>query len=559
MLENSHTLDSDYIYKDFKELVVELGYFEKEELTESKPKLLQWLIPEIGSGGFPDRSIDKREAEYGTMIHSKMDIEANEKNKIKTLIEKMSIEEPEKGNVSEPVSSITQVNGIQQELDTKSDNTLSSGSTNVNLRNVKGSGSQMVFERVQESGVGYETVVKSGNVKYLHRYQGGQPYSSTEFYWGGETTTSTLGDAACGLFSCFNVLTGYGYEFDPAKDLAGYNWPATMDAVKNLMEEKEVPGQFIDNTDTAILDQALNEGRPAILLFAGDAVDNQGICWTTCGHFVALVGKDSAGNILTLDSAANCIERHDYPGTVDDMQPAFSPSAKIWIADEPPTGLKKGNGNPYEGYEGNEAVVSPVTGILMEYGTYDAESAQENRENIDLKYGGLLEGKEYQTVEKVITDPETGEETTTTEIVYPYDKVGYAVIKVLDAETYKKLESTVDNKWKDDSLVEINERSVNYDSREYVDVNKHISFKERIDELVDEDRNWTPIEETVYGYKEFAEQYEQFGIGGYYIYIDGFKCETVGETPEDTEEDDEPNSEENTESGEALFQLQVIH
>ena len=42
MLENTHTLDADYIYRDFKELIVELGYFEKEQLTDEAPRLLQF-------------------------------------------------------------------------------------------------------------------------------------------------------------------------------------------------------------------------------------------------------------------------------------------------------------------------------------------------------------------------------------------------------------------------------------------------------------------------------------------------------------------------------------
>ena len=54
MLENTHTLDADYIYRDFKELIVELGYFEKEELAEEKPKILQFPIPGIETAGFPN-------------------------------------------------------------------------------------------------------------------------------------------------------------------------------------------------------------------------------------------------------------------------------------------------------------------------------------------------------------------------------------------------------------------------------------------------------------------------------------------------------------------------
>ena len=76
MLENTHTLDSDYIYRDFKELVVELGYFKKEELTDETPRLLEFLTPEVGSAGYPNRQIDKKENEYGTMIHSEGDIKA---------------------------------------------------------------------------------------------------------------------------------------------------------------------------------------------------------------------------------------------------------------------------------------------------------------------------------------------------------------------------------------------------------------------------------------------------------------------------------------------------
>ena len=43
----------------------------------------------------------------------------------------------------------------------------------------------------------------------------------------------------------------------------------------------------------------------------------------------------------------------------------------------------KSKGAPYEGYLGNEAVVSPVTGILLEYGTY-TENDKGERINLDI-------------------------------------------------------------------------------------------------------------------------------------------------------------------------------
>ena len=64
ILENMHTLDAEYIYRDFKELVVELGYFTKEEMTDETPKVLAWMIPDTGCKGYPYRLLDKRENEF---------------------------------------------------------------------------------------------------------------------------------------------------------------------------------------------------------------------------------------------------------------------------------------------------------------------------------------------------------------------------------------------------------------------------------------------------------------------------------------------------------------
>lgn len=224
------------------------------------------------------------------------------------------------------------------------------------------------------------------------------PWRGIHFTWFNKD--DTVGAAACGLFACFNVLTGYGYEFDPMKELPGYNWPANMDAVKNLMEEKGVTGQLVSSTNKTAIDEALNEGRPVILLFNSNT-DKQGVQWTTGGHFVAFVGKDSEGNILSLDSASSGnMNRENYPGTVEDMSDAFQ-AQPVWIADEAPTGIaKKSEAKAYEGYEGNEAVVSPVTGILLDYGTYEKVdttnltdddgnkiTTEDSRVNVDLKYG----------------------------------------------------------------------------------------------------------------------------------------------------------------------------
>lgn len=86
ILENTHTLDADYIYRDFKELIVELNYFDKEDLSDKIQEVMQWLIPDAGSAGWPFRKYEKGETFYGTLINSKVDLK---------LMEDAAIEEAE--------------------------------------------------------------------------------------------------------------------------------------------------------------------------------------------------------------------------------------------------------------------------------------------------------------------------------------------------------------------------------------------------------------------------------------------------------------------------------
>lgn len=75
MLENTHTLDADYIYRDFKELIVELNYFDKEELSEKAKEVFEWPLPDASSVDWPYREYDKPIDEYGTLIHSKVNLD----------------------------------------------------------------------------------------------------------------------------------------------------------------------------------------------------------------------------------------------------------------------------------------------------------------------------------------------------------------------------------------------------------------------------------------------------------------------------------------------------
>ena len=553
MLENTHTLDSDYIYRDFKELIVELGYFTKEELTDETPRLLQWLIPDIGSGGFPRRELDKREDEFGTTIHSKNDYDANNKNVLRAMYEKAS-QDKESGAVNEnidagdklseeTVSGITNVSEVKNPVGTINDFSLRdkiNASADIS-KVVSGMGSN--FERIAQTGDGYDYKVKCGSVEFTHYYQFKGTYAEKEFTWSGET--KTIHRAGCGPTSCVNVLTGYGQDVNPTDNIVGINFDATIFGVKDFMEQYGVTGESFagipDSEYKSRIEQAFSEGKPIITLMHQDKTGDS--FWTDGGHFVAMVGQDNNGNIITLDSGTSSADRHTYTGGVDGL---LSTIDALWVADEAPDGMASGSN--FEGYKGNEAVVSPVTGILLEYGTYtDAEedinslTKEEERVNTDLKHGVNAENsivtKEDGTLE---VKPKEGEQESASEIVH--DKVGYAKILVLDAENYQRLESTTQNSFASDSLVKIKKvntsADVNTSNTSYNTDKAKAGFAEKVQSEEDIE-DWTNIDKTIYGYKEFAETYEKYGIAGYTVYIDGFICELPDEELTENEGEDE--------------------
>ena len=74
ILENMNTLDADEIYRDFKELIVELNYFDKEYFAGSEVDVFQWPIPDCGTAGWPVREIEKPINTYGTLINSRINL-----------------------------------------------------------------------------------------------------------------------------------------------------------------------------------------------------------------------------------------------------------------------------------------------------------------------------------------------------------------------------------------------------------------------------------------------------------------------------------------------------
>ena len=558
MLENTHTLDADYIYRDFKELIVELGYFTKEELTDETPRLLQWIIPEIGSAGFPIRALDKIENENGTLIHSEGDYKANEKNTLKALIdmkpETENPEDTENGNENlarRIINGETDIVGQIASIET---------TPIANLRNVGAikdipdsdykftpSGSSDTGSKTGDldiDGISYEVWKQTDSTCTLYSYAFiAQAYTgeSPEKYVK-TSSGSFINKTGGGQGGNDYWAQGQGVKWDVmfTKDgIAGqYHFPGESDIVEKVAE-------------------ALGEGKP--VYFYGD--------FKASGdrHAVVFLGAAEGGKLLYYDPGCGAIRTEGSSSSfATNLNTIMTNHFKyrLFIPDEVPTGVKKGGGSSFSGYKGNEAVVSPVTGILLEYGTYDEsyivnqETGEQARVNVDMKYGrdkapASLEGNGVAGAPDATVTPNTkdpnNQTTPTSQGEEVIDRVGYAKILVLDAENYQLLESKTNNSWRNpsNSLLSTSagassSASTNGDLS-YNTEKSSVRFKELLtsEDAIEGIEDWSEIDKTIYGYKEFAEMYEKYGIAGNVVYIDGFVCEMPGSSSEEGEEDGE--------------------
>ncbi len=83
ILEHETSVDSQLIYRDLKELLVELDYFDYKDFEKSTERVLSWPIPEYKDTLWPDRKMEKQVLEYGTLIVSKPTVEARKKKEEK--------------------------------------------------------------------------------------------------------------------------------------------------------------------------------------------------------------------------------------------------------------------------------------------------------------------------------------------------------------------------------------------------------------------------------------------------------------------------------------------
>ena len=565
MLENEHTLDADYIYRDFKELIVELGYFEKEELTDETPRIMQWLIPDIGSNGYPNRAIDKNIHEYGTMIHSKGDIDVNNELTLRAIIEqaKESGEPESPPDSGEEPPDFTYGDKERVDVDKTDENTEEESKTSKlikdNSLNMLGQIASLDSTPLANlQTVGSITEVAAADYTYTATGSSSQQTKIADLVFNGvsyECWWQT--SVTCTLYSFAFVASAYtetNFE-EYIQETAPYWCPGLSSSCFSTAGVEGVYygwSQAIPSSveeQGTLISQALSEGKPVYFYSGFQSSGGR--------HAIVLLGASEEGQILYYNPWGGVIESYGTSssfssnlttllttGVKEDGGTLYS----FFIPAEPPTGVKiETGGDPYEGYQGNEYVVSPVTGVLLEYGTYtdddvDDSSGEKYRTNVDLKYGTNIlmqteensetENTETKDTEKTNTDNKTNSNNNSNSNTnntsdkkedssnsgangkIQVDKVGYAKILVLDKENYQKLENAIldSTRWEDSLL---NSKG-NY---------KELEISEK--QVNSKTDPWSDLDKTLYGYKEFAELYEKFGIAGNVIYIDGFKCNQV--------------------------------
>ena len=482
MLENIHTLDADYIYRDFKELVVELGYFSKEELTNQITDVLGWIIPDVSSlETYPERLIDKPETEFGTLIHSKGDVLASRYMELDSGGYKKDRESLSKQNISNPESLFA------KSFNSKYGTVLTEGIT-----------ADDFVEQIKKmwnfmSEVGYSA--DSSGCKTFEESKETNDYrlSRATFVSWALISLKTEFDNYCSS-KCLDEVVTEGYKTDDEGNflLNSKNEKIPNTRYKSIHRADDVAEVCVNRLCGKLITEFNDLQRGDIIAFTEGGVVTG----------LDVLGEKTDGS-FTRYTAENGISKGAEPPHDFDENKFYGTAC---------FGIRLFEGSEYNGYEGNEMVASPVTGILLEYGTYDSNmvdsiTGEQYRVNTDLKYPYSLNNIDENVEKKIVSD-----------------KVGYAKILVLDKENYLYLEQSTSNKWN------INEGGESL-------LTKNGKFRE---DIIDTDSSnaldmirgssrLSDFDQTIYAYKEFAEEYEELGIAGYVILIDGFACEMPDE------------------------------
>ncbi len=386
ILENTKTLASEYAYRDFKELIVELDYFDKEDLSDAIEEVFTWVLPDISPVGWPVRPWDKQDEDYGALIESKgtydylKDIRYGEDNETE-----------------------------DDDNSSNSGNTDNSDSNSNNSNNNSGISIESADQNTSEGHYSYIISAYGTEFKQFSQggYYGGGGSGTIYPYQEGSTqiandnsADTTLGSMGCGIYSISSLLSGYvNEEVNPLTTVeyihenygtSAFNSSQRSTTMDKFLNDNGVSGEWYTDDLENKINTAFNAGKPIIVYMPPQ--ESVGPWTTSSGHFICVIGVDGS-TIYTADSVDGDYSRLENTGGIEALMSCINATSgvMVWIPDNTPSGV---GSSLFEGYEGGEYVSSPVTGKIIEYGTH-------KRENI---YTGKTEDVGYVVIETIGTN-----------------------------------------------------------------------------------------------------------------------------------------------------------
>ena len=386
ILENTKTLDADYAYRDLKELFCELDYFDKEDLTEPAKDVFEWILPDTGSAGWPNRIYDK-ENEYGTMIHSKLMYDTMNDVMLEGL--KISNQLNDNGILENPsidANAQSAKSNIDRDDTLYAMNKISSrNSTNVYIEP-----EDELASIDYKTTTGYPVIVKANGIEYKSFKQNQGSYSGNPC-----AGNQTISDAGCGITSLAIILSAYGIDTNPGEvceKAGGSEYHCEFGKLQNTAKEgygiefSSIYQVYKDNAQeqAMALRAAFAEGKPALILVGNGSYN--GVRFTTSAHYMVAIGVDkdehliiidcfeinrtgySAGYIDTGCSIETFFEKYMWDGRPSGYDRGFI------IPKTAPTGVYLNTAKTFEGYEKYQPIVSPATAKILEIGTVEVQN-----------------------------------------------------------------------------------------------------------------------------------------------------------------------------------------
>ncbi len=351
MLEAMHTEDSEYIYRDLKEFLIELGYFTRADFESVETDVFKWIIQgyNVYKDEWPDTKYEKNKNEYGTYIRSAASLEEQRKKEAK--------EEKKADNSNSKINFTT-------------------------------------------SGDGYNSTTTVNGITYKNYKQFSGSYAGY-YYWGnsdpnniGSNSTAdpnSMAGSGCGPTTAAVVLSGYGIDKGPwdvaqimiksCKGITnGTDLKNAMNSLGCKVEHYSIDGNKGIEEAKSNIKKALLAGKPVL------AVTN-----TASGgyHYVTLLGIDSDENVIISD-VGNV--NNNYKGTVEDFVEKLMGNCSYIIPEKAPSGIT--TNQEVVGFESGKNVVMPETGKITKIGNRDEDSKNEKNEKNENKTNNTQENKE---------------------------------------------------------------------------------------------------------------------------------------------------------------------